>query len=921
MSGKITVSRVRMFACLLLVLVASLVAVTLRAPAASADPTTYNSGACNDYPVPAGANVLQVDAVGDGGDDGISASAAGHTNNGGAGGSGAHVTALIATNGATDYYVMVGDNSAQGIGNHGTGGGSVFAGGASGINSDPGCDSSGWQIMAGGGGSGSDAIVGNDGVSGGSGCDTVQWPGTPINGLPCPTASGGNNNHLVSPCGAGGAGGNGVFSTGGAGGGGGSCPLLAGGLNGGAGTFLNGGDGGQSNAIFGGTGGYGGGGYAGGGGGGGGATGATGGGGGGGSSDVLTTTLTTPRIYAEGNGLAAGASDSVNTFGSVTLTPITASVQTGSLSATAGAGAASIPVSAQVTTNTDFSAAGASVLFQVVDSTGAIVAGARFGLVSSCSVGTDLAPCSGTASGTIDASALPAGTYSIVASTVYGPWGVGSASGVLYLTNPGVSVGSITSAQGTASNAATVTLPPPSGSSGTTTVQANVTSGTVTLTAANYSADPEATPLQGGDQYFDVNLSGASGVDSVDITYCDGDQYTLNWWNGTAWVAAQPQASVANTADPGGPPCTQLQLSSTSTPTLAQLTGTPFGVGPTPTMTTATAPTIAYDHSTTLTATVTPASGMPAVPVAGLDGTVDFTTGSTDLGSVPVTTAPGASSVTASLTVKAAPPAVPSGGQYPVVATFTPSGTQYLGSASAPVTWTVKQANDTLTYNGAVALGHGLATTLSAVLKEDGVLPIAGRTVLFTVGSQQCSGITNAAGVAQCTITVAASQPFGPGQVSASFAGDADYLPSSTTASTMVFSFPAGGAFVVGDVSAGPISSQTVGSGPAVTFWGAQWAKVNVISGGSAPSAFKGFAPGNTPAACASSWSATTGGTTTPPPAPLPPYMGVIVTSSASKSGSTVTGNTVHIVVVKTSPGYTPDPSTPGTGSIVATGC
>ena len=47
---------------------------------------------------PPARNVLQVDAVGDGGDDGISASAAGHTNNGGAGGSGAHVTALIATN-------------------------------------------------------------------------------------------------------------------------------------------------------------------------------------------------------------------------------------------------------------------------------------------------------------------------------------------------------------------------------------------------------------------------------------------------------------------------------------------------------------------------------------------------------------------------------------------------------------------------------------------------------------------------------------------------------------------------------------------------------------------------------------------------------------------------------------------------------
>jgi Bacterial Ig-like domain (group 3) len=906
------VSRVRIFACLFLVPIvlalasvvgarasASLASPGLPAtPAASAGPTTFNSGACDDYTVPDGVTVLQVDVVGDGGDHGQDATGG----TGGNGGDGAHITALIAATPGTVYGVMVGSNDAIGIGNHGTGGGAVFAGGASGINSDPNCASSGWQIMAGGGGSGSDAIVGNDGVSGGDGCQTIEFLSAPP--FPCPQASNGSNNHLVKPSGAGGAGGNGSATAGGSGGGGGSSPGLTGGNGGGAGTFLNGGDGGQSNALFGGTGGYGGGGYYGGGGGGGGATGATGGGGGGGSSVIFTPTLTAPEIYPASNGETSASS--IATFGSVTFTPITASVQTGNLTATAGSAAAAIPVSATVSTNSAaFGTIGTSVRFDLVDPSGTVVATAG-------PFGTDS---SGTASGTLDASAVPAGVYSIVATTLYGSTAAGSGSGVFYLTNPGVSVGSITSAQYDQLTQPTLTIPPPPGSQGTTTVQASMSGGPVTVTAASYSADPEATGLEGADSFFDVHLSGTSGVDSIDITSCGGSQFTINWWNGTAWVPVQPQYDISNT-------CAFIQLTSTSTPTLAQLTGTPFGVGPTQTTVSGVAaPTVAYDHTTTLTATVTPANGLSPVPVAGLDGTVDFTTGGTDLGSVPVSTAAGASSVTASLTVKAAPPDVPSGGQYPVIATFTPSGTQYLGSASAPATWTVTQSADTLTYTGAVALGHGLGATLSAVLKEDGVLPVAGRTVVFTVGSQQCSGVTNAAGIAQCTITVAAGQPFGPGQVTASFAGDADYLGSSTTVPTVVFSFPAGGAFVIGDVSAGPLSSQTVASGPAVTFWGAQWAKVNVLSGGPAPSAFKGFAPGKTAAACGTTWLSGDGGSTSPPAAPLPPYMGVIVASSIGKSGSTTSGNTVHIVVVKTSAGYSPDPSTPGTGSIVATGC
>jgi hypothetical protein len=46
-----------------------------------------------------------------------------------------------------------------------------------------------------------------------------------------------------------------------------------------------------------------------------------------------------------------------------------------------------------------------------------------------------------------------------------------------------------------------------------------------------------------------------------------------------------------------------------------------------------------------------------------------------------------------------------------------------------------------------------------------------------------------------------------------------------------------------------------------------------------------------------------------------------MVTSSASKSGSTVSGNTVSVVVVKTNAGYDSNPGHAGTGTVVATIC
>ncbi len=136
----------------------------------------------------------------------------------------------------------------------------------------------------------------------------------------------------------------------------------------------------------------------------------------------------------------------------------------------------------------------------------------------------------------------------------------------------------------------------------------------------------------------------------------------------------------------------------------------------------------------------------------------------------------------------------------------------------------------------------------------------------------------------------------------------------TTSCNTLGFSFaPGGGSFVIGDKNAA--------IGTSVTFWGAQWWKLNSLSGGNAPASFKGFAESPSTPACGIGWSTDPGNSTPPPAGPLPAFMGVIVTSSSSQNGSTISGDTVHIVIVQTNPGYAPDPGHAGTGTVVAVVC
>jgi Arylsulfotransferase (ASST) len=145
-------------------------------------------------------------------------------------------------------------------------------------------------------------------------------------------------------------------------------------------------------------------------------------------------------------------------------------------------------------------------------------------------------------------------------------------------------------------------------------------------------------------------------------------------------------------------------------------------------------------------------------------------------------------------------------------------------------------------------------------------------------------------------------------------ANDSGGATSSTSCPALIYAFPSGtGAFAIGDKSSAKDAD--------VTFWGGKWSKLNSLTGGLAPDSFNGFGQTLTLPNCGVAWDATTGNGNAPAANALPTYMGVIVTSSVTQSGSTDSGNAIHIAIVRTKPGYQPDSGHPGTGTVVAQVC
>ena len=256
---------------------------------------------------------------------------------------------------------------------------------------------------------------------------------------------------------------------------------------------------------------------------------------------------------------------------------------------------------------------------------------------------------------------------------------------------------------------------------------------------------------------------------------------------------------------------------------------------------------------------------------------------------------------------------------YAVAAAFAGDADYEPASVSTP--FAVTREETTTTYTGPTVILQGQPVTLGGQILEDGVIPVAGRTLTLTLGTgtsaQSCiTGGTDLFGNAQCTLATV-NVPQGPQSLRAEFAGDPYYLPSTDGSRTaIVFAFPSRGTFVLGDTTAAGAGSSSV------TFWGASWSRLNALSGGGAPASFKGFADSTetTPPGCGGTWSTKPGNSASPVSA-LPAYMGTVVSSSIRKSGSEISGNIVGIVVVETATGYSTDPGHPGSGAIVATYC
>ena len=98
-------------------------------------------------------------------------------------------------------------------------------------------------------------------------------------------------------------------------------------------------------------------------------------------------------------------------------------------------------------------------------------------------------------------------------------------------------------------------------------------SGVGALTVAQYSSNPTGGAVSGGTGvYYDVKLATGSDFSSVTITVCalgTGGQ-SISWWTGSAWVPFSSQTFSSSTG------CVTATVNSSTSPTLAQLTGTPI---------------------------------------------------------------------------------------------------------------------------------------------------------------------------------------------------------------------------------------------------------------------------------------------------------------------------------------------------------
>ena len=150
----------------------------------------------------------------------------------------------------------------------------------------------------------------------------------------------------------------------------------------------------------------------------------------------------------------------------------------------------------------------------------------------------------------------------------------------------------------------------------------------------------------------------------------------------------------------------------------------------------------------------------------------------------------------------------------------------------------------TMTYTGPTMFANTRPGTMTAVLAADDSTPISGKSVQLTLGSYQtCHGTTNSLGVASCSPAGLISQTVGPGnQVTMIYGGDSCYADvDSHSSSILIFGYPSGGDFVVGDLA---LANSVANTSIPLYFYGSSWFANNPMSSANNSTAtdFKGFA-------------------------------------------------------------------------------
>jgi RHS repeat-associated protein len=237
----------------------------------------------------------------------------------------------------------------------------------------------------------------------------------------------------------------------------------------------------------------------------------------------------------------------------------------------------------------------------------------------------------------------------------------------------------------------------------------------------------------------------------------------------------------------------------------------------------------------------------------------------------------------------------------------------------------VARAATSIRYTGPALLAVGVAESVSSVLTEPATgRPVPNVTLNFEVGSVRVSATTDANGVAAASVQIPPSETFAGAPLKVSFAGNDCHDPASASAEVTAY---LRSSFVIWGGNA-----ERIRLGQRVNFWGHSWAKQVSAGDYKAHNDFKGYADTvrqyqlcqvnvrttSTPPLDNSCWSTKPGQSF--PPETLPEHIGVIVTTSADKSGAPDFGNIAALVVVKVAPEprYGAVPGKPGFGTIVA---